>query len=200
MRDQLFRGAGRYERLLSLLLALSVAVGAAACSRLKAKSAPEGPPLDVPAPPPRDVEATEVEPPQPIPLIAEPARNAPPRPRPTTPPPPREAPKPEPPKPEAPPEQPKPAEEAPRPAPTLQTMPAGEQGDLERGIRVTLSRAASDLSRVDYRTLNADARTQYDYAKAFIRQAEENIKAKHLEYAKTVAEKAAAIAAQLTSR
>lgn len=185
----------------SVVLLVVVALGSGACSRLKAKAAPEAPPLDMPAPPPRDVETTETEPPQPIPLVSEPAHSAPARPRPT---PPREQPRTEPkpePKPETPPAEPAPVVEEPRPtAPTLETTPAGEQGDLERGIRAALVRANADLGRVDYRTLNADARTQYDYAKRFIRQAEQGIREKNLVFAKTVADKAAAIAAQLTTR
>jgi hypothetical protein len=101
-----------------------------------------------------------------------------------------------------PPEPPKPApaNEESKPASTLQTKPAGEEGDVERGIRSTLTRATTDLNRVDYRTLNTDARTQYDYAKRFVRQAEDALRQKNLVFAKTVADKAAALAAQLASR
>ena len=109
--------------------------------------------------------------------------------------------KPEPPKPEpAPVEPPKPAEEPPKPQTTLQTTPAGAEGEVERSIRTTLARAAADLTRVDYRVLNADARTQYDTAKRFIQQAEEAIRAKNLVFAKNLADKAAALAAQLAGR
>jgi len=115
----------------------------------------------------------------------------------------REPARPEPPKPEpAPPEPPKPAaaNEEPKPSSTLQTKPAGEEGDLEKAIRTMLKNATSDLNRVNYRTLNADARTQYDSAKGFIRQAEDALRQKNLVFAKTVAEKAAAIAVQLAGR
>src|SRR3954451_19919604 len=84
------------------LLAL-VALLASGCARAQAaKTTPDGPPLDVPAPPPRDVEVggTEVAP-APLPLPQEPPRNPPPssRVRPTPPPQIRpEPPKPEPPK------------------------------------------------------------------------------------------------------
>ena len=64
-------------------------------------------------------------------------------------------------------------------------------------MRATLSRATTDLNRVDYRTLNADARAQYDTAKRFIRQSEDAVRAKNMLFAKTVADKAAAIGAQL---
>src|SRR5262245_36866693 len=59
---------------------VTVMLGAAACTRAKAKTAPTAPPgLDMPAPPPRDIETNEAEAPQPVPLPQEPARSAPPR-------------------------------------------------------------------------------------------------------------------------
>lgn len=181
------------------IAALLCAIVATGCARAKARTMPSAPPpLDVPAPPPRDVETTESEPPPLIPLPQEPARNAPPRPRPAAPPNARPAEvKPEPPKPEPAPETEAPRpEEAPRP-PTLQTTPSQGEAEMERGIRTTLTRAASDLNRVDYRGLNADARNQYNTAKSFIDQAEKAVRAKNLIFAKTLAEKAAAIATQL---
>jgi protein-disulfide isomerase-like protein with CxxC motif len=45
--------------------------------------------------------------------------------------------------------------------------------------------------------LNADAKIQYDTAKRFIRQADDALRAKNLVFAKEVAAKAAALAAQL---
>jgi outer membrane biosynthesis protein TonB len=185
-------------RLRAWAAVLLLASSAAACTRAKAKTMPDAPPpLDVPAPPPRDVETNETEPPPLIPLPQEPARNAPPRTRTTQPARPTET-RPEPPKPETTPpeaEAPKP-EEAPKP-PTLQTGPSQAEAEMERGIRTTLSRAAGDLNRVDYRVLNADARVQYDTAKNFIDQAEKAVRAKNLVFAKTLADKAAAIATQL---
>ncbi|OLC41965.1 MAG: hypothetical protein AUH43_23605 [Acidobacteria bacterium 13_1_40CM_65_14] len=186
------------------LMALLAILPSGCAKAQAARTTPDGPPLDMPAPPPRDVEATGTDAPPPMPLPQEPARNAPPRPRPA--PPPREnrpePAKPEPPKPEPAPEPPKPApaNEESKPASTLQTKPAGEEGDVERGIRSTLTRATTDLNRVDYRTLNTDARAQYDYAKRFVRQAEDALRQKNLVFAKTVADKAAALAAQLAGR
>lgn len=175
-----------------------------ACTHAHAKASPESPALDVPSPPPHDVETTETEAPPPIALPQEPAHNAPARPRPTPPPsrdiPRTEAPKPEP-APAPPAEAPKPDEAPPpRPAAPLQTMPTTAEGEVERAIRATVQRANADLNRVDYRALNADARNQYDTAKRFIRQADDAIKAKNLLFAKNLAEKAAALAAQLPSR
>jgi hypothetical protein len=173
---------------------------AAGCSHPQAKTMPEMPPLEVPPPPPRDVQPTEVEAPQPVGLPTEPARSAPVRPRPT-PPARQEPPKIEPPKPEAPPaEPPKPVDEPAKPPTTLQTTPATAEGEVERGVRASLLRANTDLNRIDYRALNADARTQYDQAKRFVQQADEAIRTKNLVFAKTIADKAATIAAQLAGR
>ncbi len=172
------------------------------CARGHAKVAPDRPALDMPEPPPRDVEPTDAEVPAPMPLPGEPARLTPPR---TRPPqrtePAKSEPKPEP-KIEVAPEAPKTTEEPPHPAPptTLQTMPPGAEGEIERTIRGTLGRATTDLSRVDYRGLNPDARNQYDTAKNFIRQAEVAMTAKNLAFAKTLADKSAVLAAQLAGR
>jgi uncharacterized protein (DUF885 family) len=58
-------------------------------------------------------------------------------------------------------------------------------------------KASADLKRIDYRALNANARTQYDTAKRFIQQAEDAVRMKNLPFAKNLADKAAALAAQL---
>jgi hypothetical protein len=174
---------------------------AAACTHAQAKATPEMPPLEMPVPPPRDVQPTEVEAPPPVPLVTEPAHNPPARLRPT--PPARAEPRPaaEPPKPEPPPaEPPKPADEPPKPLTTLQTTPAAAELEVERGIRASIQRANTDLNRIDYRALNTDARTQYDSAKRFLQTADDAIRTKNLVLAKTVAEKAAVIAAQLAGR
>jgi outer membrane biosynthesis protein TonB len=182
------------------LLALVSAL-ASGCMRAAAKTTPDAPPLDMPAPPPREMEPNDAETPVPVPLVSEPARSTPPRPRPA----PREQtprvepPRPvEPPKPEPPPIEPvKPPDEPARPPTTLQTTPATAESEVERGIRESLSRATSALNRIDYRALNADAKGQYDTAKRWIRQADEALRAKNLVMAKDVAAKAAALAAQL---
>ena len=67
-------------------------------------------------------------------------------------------------------------------------------------VSLTLTRANNDLSRVDYRALNNDARTQYDTAKRFVQQADRALREKNLVFAKSVADKAAALAAQLAGR
>ena len=187
------------KRFYIFLLGATLASG---CARAHAKVTPDNPPLDMPAPPPREMEPNDTEPPPPVPLVTEPARSTPPRPR-TTPrePAPRvEPPKPEPPKPEPPPVEPvKPPEEPPK-TPSLQTTPATAESEVERGIRASLSRATSALNRIDYRVLNADAKIQYDTAKRWIRQADEALRTKNLVFAKDAATKAAALAAQLAGR
>ena len=185
----------------TLLPLVLVSVVASGCLRTAAKTAPDAP-LDMPAPPPREMEPNETETPAPVPLVTEPARSTPPRPRPVPREPPArvEPPKPEPPKVEPPAEPPKPVEEPPKSPSTLQTTPATAEGEVERTIRASLQRANADLNRIDYRVLNADAKTQYDTAKRFIRQADEALRAKNLVFARTVAEKAVVLAAQLGGR
>jgi hypothetical protein len=195
----------RLQRCLGALLSCCLAalsLTSAGCHRAHAKTLPESPPLEVPAVPPREVEPIEVETPQPVPLPEEPARTPPPRLRPST----RETPRPEQPKTEPtkteqpPVEAPKPEEPAKPPAPLLQTTPPNTEGDLERGIRNTLTRAQTDLNRVDAARLTPDARVQYDTAKSFIRQAEQAVRTKNLLFAKSVADKAAVLAAQLAPK
>jgi hypothetical protein len=187
----------RYAWTVGLVVLMSFASG---CTHPQAKATPEMPPLEMPAPPPRDVQPNEVEAPPPVGLATEPAHNAPVRTRPS-PQPRAEAPKVEAPKPEAPPvEPPKPVDEPAKPPTTLQTTPATAEGEVERGVRASLQRANNDLNRIDYRALNADARTQYDQAKRFVQQADEAIRTKNLVLAKAIADKAATIAAQLAGR
>jgi outer membrane biosynthesis protein TonB len=186
---------------------VAVCVLTSGCAKARAKTAPDAP-LDMPLPPPREVETPEAgEAPPPVPLVTEPARALPPRPRPT---PPREQPRAEPkpdpskaeaPKPpEPPPAETKPAEEPHAPPTTLQTTPATAEGVVERNVRATLTRAGNELNRIDTRGLNPDARMQYDTAKRFIRQAEDAVKSKNLVFAKNLADKAASIADQLAGR
>ena len=184
-----------------LWLLVLMAPLAAACAHAQAKTTPDMPALEMPSAPPRDVEPAEVEVPPPATLVTEPARNPPARPRPPAPPAPRpEPPKAEPPKLDTPPVELPKVEEPAKPPTTLQTTPATAEGEVERGIRASLLRAGSDLNRVDYRALNADARTQYDMAKRFVAQADDAIRTKNLVFAKNLAEKAATIAAQLAGR
>ena len=186
------------------ILALLACMAASACAHPQAKTAPPPPPgLEVPPAPPRVVETTGVEIPQPVGLIEEPARNQLSRPLPTPAPAARPEPRSEPPKVEQPPvEAARPADEPPRQPPpaTLQTTPSQRDAEVEGRIRALLARANADLNRIDYRTLGAGARTQYDAARSFIRQAEDALRERKLEFAASLADKAAVLAAQLAGR
>jgi outer membrane biosynthesis protein TonB len=191
---------------MKIFLALVLVVGgaiAAGCSKAQAKVVPEPPALEVPMPPPRNVEATEQpEPPPPVVPPEEPAAPAaPPRPRPVPANAQRPESRPEPPRTEAPasPEPQRPADET-RAPDTLQTTPAVRQAQVERSIRDTLTSASTNLNKVDYRALNADARTQYDQAKRFISQAQDALREKNLVFAANLAEKANTLASQLSGR
>lgn len=204
------RTAKRLARLLAFLPFCLLALANAGCLRLFARTAPEMPPLEVPAPPPRAVETADSEAPPPGTLVEAPTPSLPPgavtaaasRPRgavATTPKP--DAAKVEPPKPEAGPVAELPPPEPPRPAAgTLQTAPPEREAELEKNIRELLGRADGTLSRIDYRKLNDDARLQYDQAKRFSEQAKDALRAKNLPYAFNLADKAATLAAQLAGR
>ena len=171
------------------------------CAHTQAKTVIDLPPLEMPSAPPRVVEAAE---PQQSPVISLPDEATPtlrPRPAPT---PRAEAPRPaEPAKVEQATVEPlKAADEGPKPpAPTtLQTTPTQREAEIERRVRSLIARATSDLSRVDYKALNVDARNQYDTARRFATQAEDALKARNLVFANNLADKAAALAAQLPGR
>jgi type IV secretory pathway VirB10-like protein len=189
----------RARRLLAFLHFCLLALLLTGCARAHAAPLPS-PPLEVPAPPPRDIEVRDVEPlpsqpapATPVPSVPEPARAAPPRPRPT------EPPKPEPPKPADESANP-PVTPPPLPPPTLQTAPTAADAEVERGIRATLGRANTDLQRIDTRRLSTEARDQYETASRYIGQAQDAIRARNLVFARTLADKAATLAAQLAGR
>ena len=189
--------------LLSALLLAVAALTAGSCTRARASAALAPPPLNVPPPPPRIVETVVVDVPPPAPPSQElpvplplpaPAATTP---RPARTEPPRAA---EPAKTDAAPVlSPGPRLEEPK-APALQSVPAQQEGRFEAEIRTVLGRASTDLNRVDYRGLGADARIQYDQAKAFMRQAEDSLRVKNLVFARSLADKAATLAAQLSGR
>lgn len=177
---------------LMLVMALLLVGG---CGKKVVQTAPPVPELDVPPPPPRNVEPTDAQVQQPVTLVDAPVLTVE-RPRVAPPPPPRDV------KPEPRPEpvvEAKPAEEL-RPAATLQTTSTDREAELERRVRAMLQAAAADLNRVDYRKLNTDVQLQDDTAKSFVRQAEDALKSKNLVFAQTMAEKAATLASQLAGR
>jgi outer membrane biosynthesis protein TonB len=184
---------------LCLLALLSMS---AACAHGQAATIVELPPLDMPEAPPRIVEAVEPQQPAVVTLPDEPRTNLP---RPATPAPrTTDAQRPsEPPKTEPVVTEPSPATQEPPKTPpptTLQTTPTQREGEVERRVRNLVAQAMNDLNRVNYQALNVDARNQYDTAKRFAGQAEEALRARNLVFASNLADKAAALAAQLLGR
>jgi outer membrane biosynthesis protein TonB len=167
------------------LLALLTGCG----SKARAEVIPEGPPLAVPTAPAHQIaveqvaEAPEPEPP-PTPEPASPAprpvvTNPPPRPRTETPP-------------------PQPAAAPPPEAPIVRVAPAPTTTAAdERKVRDLMGKAATDLARVDYQRLSNEGRAQYDQSKRYSTDADQAIKERKFEYALTLAEKAATLAAEL---
>lgn len=183
-----------------MLLCMLGVVAQSACAHGEAKTVAELPPLDMPSAPPRVVEATEPQQPAVVSLPDEPRTNL--RPRPATP---TQRPV-DPQRPAEPPktdqvatEPPRTVEEPPKTPPptTLQTTPTQREGEVERRVRILIAQAMNDLNRVNYQALNVDARNQYDTAKRFATQAEEALRARNLVFASNLADKAAALAAQL---
>jgi hypothetical protein len=187
-------GCLRMVALAALLVPLAAGAG---CAKAHANAQPGGPPLETPPAPPRVVSAVIES--EPTVTAAPPIEGPSPRPTPDT----RPAPRAE--RPVAPPATaasetpvpapPLPADEPPR---TLQTTP--NAGQAEQRIRGLLMSASRDLSKIDYRVLSVDAQAQYDTAKRFTEQADEALKTKNFVFAEQLADKAAAIAAQLLKR
>jgi hypothetical protein len=173
-----------------------------ACAHGQAKTLVELPPLDMPVPPPRVVEASE--PPQ-TPVVSlpdEPRVSLRPRPAPAQRPDTASRPAVDPPKTEPPASEPPrtTTDETPKPPTSLQTTPTQREGEVERRVRTLIAQAMNDLNRVNYQALNTDARNQYDTAKRFAGQAEDALRARNLVFASNLADKAAALAAQLLGR
>ena len=174
-------------------------VGSYACAKAEAKSAPEGPPLDVPSPPARVLAPVEelvieIPPPPEVPAAAAPPRT-PPRP-PVRRVEPQPAPEPAPPVAVAPPVEPPPPE-APR---ELRPASAAQDAAAEKQVRDTLALAARDLAGINYGRLSADAKAQYEQSKRFTQQAEQALRDRNLIFAATLADKAATLAAGLVGR
>jgi outer membrane biosynthesis protein TonB len=164
------------------------------CARPHPKAPPAPPALDMPAPPPHDMAPAAIEMSPPAELVLEPPHTPPPPPRRSQPPVKTEAPKPEPT-----PEQPRPPEEPLKPL-TLQMPTVGTEEQITQAVHEQLTRAANDLKRIDLGRLDTAARTQYDTATGIIRQANQALSAKNLVFAKSLADKAVALAAQLAGR
>jgi hypothetical protein len=177
-----------------LVLALLLPLGA--CASTRAQVQPEDhPALEVPPVPPRHIEPLPAEPP-PLELVADLPMTS------TTPSRPRSTPARDPgakppadpktePKPETPPD---PTTPAAPPVPPLRPQGTGDGPELQRQIRDSIDRANKILNNVDYQSLNDERRANYDYARSFIKQAEEALHAKNLTSAKSLAERAETIA------
>ncbi len=179
--------------------------GAAAtgCAKARAETmAPDGPPLAMPAPPPRVLAPVEElaavpEPPETPPETPAPAPRTPPR-TPVRRPAGTDADaKQEVPPAAAPVVVPPPVVEPPR---DVRPAPSAAEVALERKVRDVMARAGRDLMRIDYRGLSAQGREQYDQAKQFSEQAEQALKDRNFPYALTLAEKSATLATQLQGR
>jgi len=181
-----------------VIVLAALAAGTSGCARLSARSA--GPPLNMPAPPPRIV-PIESQPIVAAPTVDDVPSRAPepiaPTPAPT-PPPRADRSEPVPPARTEAPSEPGVVAPAPDPAPAppaLQTT--ANPTEAEQRTRVALENAKRDLGRIDLRRLNTDARSQYEIARRFVQQAEDALKARNPVFAEQLADKAATLAALL---
>jgi len=185
------------SNLCGLAAGLAIILALGGCAKARAAAVPEGPPLEVPAPPDRVLAPVE-----------EPAVAA--APEPETP-----AASPTPPRPARPtaetrPTPPAPAATPPTPPPATVPSPATATRDLkapspanaatERSVRDLLSRAAKDINQVDYNRLSVEGKSQYEQSKRFSIQAEQALRERNLIFAATLADKAATLAAELLGR
>jgi hypothetical protein len=175
----------------ALVVLMALGVGGAACAKARASAVmPDGPPLQVPEPPPRVVTPVQelVSTPPSTEIGTAPVAIVPPTP----------------PRPVAEPRTQPPA--AASPVPTVPAVPRELRtapltaGESERSIREVLAQAARDISRVEYAQLSPAGRTQYDQAMRFRAQADEALRQRNLVFAATLADKAAALAAELLGR
>ena len=172
-------------------------LGSVACAKAQAASVPEGPPLDVPAPPARVLAPVEepeiaVAPPPELPAAAAPPR--------TPPRPPVRRVEPQPPAEPVPAVATPPVEVPPEPPRELRPASPARDAAAEKQVRDTLSLAARDLGGVNYGRLSAEAKAQYDQSKRFTQQAEQALKDRNFVFAATLADKAATLAAGLAGR
>jgi hypothetical protein len=157
----------------------------AGCAKARAQTVPDGPPLAMPAPPPRVVTPPEepqvaiAAPPVEAPVAAPPA--APPR-----------TPPPTPPRTNTPP--------APGAGEARASRPSAADVAEERKVREVLVGASRAIDRVNRGRLNADGRAQYDQSKRLAEQAEQAVKERDWVFAMTLADKAATLAAELLTR
>lgn len=180
-----------HRRHAQLAVVALVLGGTVACAKTHARTVPPGQPLLVPAAPPKVLVVAE----EPLPATSaldEPAPLAPIAPTQTPPPtPPRVRVEP----------RPAPAGDAAEskpPEPRTFGMP-GDAG-REKAVRERLATAARALARVDRARLSGAEQAEFDQARRFIQQAEQAVRERNLNFAATLADKAASLAADLVDR
>jgi type IV secretory pathway VirB10-like protein len=190
--------AGRFGRFAFCMLSLALlGVSAGCANKAGAATVPDGPPLAMPAPPPRVIAPVELVAETPPPVTPEPAPAAPPRTPAARPPAARQ----EPAAAAPPPVQPVVPTATPAPEPReVRAVPSAAAAAEERKVRDVMSRASRDLNRVDYQKLSAEGQAQYNQSKRFSEQADQAIKDRNYVYAMTLADKAATLAAELAGR
>lgn len=185
-------------RLAAAACVVTLAAYAAGCGKAQAKTAPDGPPLDIPSPPARVIAPADE------PIVTAPAEPLEPAPAPasTTRRPVRrtQAESTQKPEPSPPAEAPAPQAAPPEPALTMAAPTLRAPGSAEKPIRDLVARAQRDLARVDYAKLSEDGRAQYEQSKRFVQQAEQALKDQNFVFAQTLADKAATLAAELLGR
>ena len=82
-------------------------------------------------------------------------------------------------------------------APRVRLPQTASDEQADRQVRSVMSRAQAALQNVDYRTLSAAARQQYDTAKRFIAQADSALTIRNYVFARNLADKADTLARQL---
>jgi hypothetical protein len=183
-------------------LALAATLTGAACAKKPVVVMADPPPLAVPTVPPRLVGPVQVEEAPPPPVDEAPERPAP---R-TTPRAPRvtrsEPARPaegsgsaEPPKVEA----PEPPVEAPSPN-LLRTAETADDREATKRVKDIISRAETNLSKVNYKALSTSARAQHDNITRLIAQAEEALKSRSFTFARYLADKAEVLSGSLANR
>lgn len=185
----------------SSLFVILTAVSGSACVTARAATPADRPALDVPDPPARVVaQLPTPEPPLPALEVVDdlPTGTKPSSPPRTNKPAPKDPPKPEV-KPDPPPttEAPPPAQP---PAPQLRTPEAGDAGAASRQIRDSVERTRRSLGQINRASLPVLRQKAYDDAQSFVKQAEEQLNAKNLVFARELADKAERLAKELTGR
>jgi len=193
------------------LIVLLAGLLGTACASAQAKGSPDTPGLNVPTPPPHEIELP-AEPLEPVgevmaappgtsPGTSRSARPAAPKPetakgteakpgetKPENPPAPATNPEPAPPLPPA------------APAPQLKTPQTADTSGAAKAVRSTIDRARNTLGAVNFGPLSNERKKAYNDAKLFLQEAEDALKEGNIVYAQAVATKAETLARELAGR